>query len=187
MLTQQICTNVFSLPKRLVLIGFRGTGKSTLAAELASRLHLQCISTDACIEHRTGASIAAIVQTYGWQEFRRIETDVIRALPTHNVIIDCGGGVVEREENMELLRHNSCIIWVDATIEDIIQRLVVKADADENAHRPLLSGAATMADDLRLNYARRRALYERCHNVYINTSHESMNAVCEKILANFAK
>jgi shikimate kinase len=166
---------------RLVLIGFRGAGKSTLAAELASRLNLGCISTDANVERRTGRSIAAFVQQHGWEKFRRMEHEVIAALPTERVLVDCGGGVIENPDNMRLLQERSLIVWVDAEVEDIISRLATP----ENAHRPLLSGAS-MVEDIRTNYARRKPLYEQWCGLYVNTSHSTLENITTQISKQFS-
>jgi shikimate kinase len=164
------------MTSRLVLIGFRGTGKSTLATALASRLTLACLSTDKEIEKRVGKTIAEFVAANGWDEFRRIESEIIHALPTGGVVIDCGGGVVENPENMRLLRENSLIVWVDADVADIITRLTTA----DNAHRPLLSGAS-MEDDIRTNYARRKPIYEQWCGLYVNTSRQKVEDIVEEV------
>jgi shikimate kinase len=171
------------MTQRLVLIGFRGAGKSTLAAELASRLTMEMISTDVEIERRTGTRIADFVVQNGWEEFRRIEGEVIAALPRERVIIDCGGGVIEHPDNMRRLRENALIVWVDADVEDIITRLT----GDNNAHRPLLSASSgvSMAEDTRSNYARRKPLYEQWCGVYVNTSQNSLEEASKHIIETF--
>jgi shikimate kinase len=193
----------------LVLIGFRGAGKSTLAAALSSALGqavtgqaLPCgiFSTDEQIAERVGQPIAAFVAERGWEEFRRVEREVIHdfmnspaqaaallgsklaalnkgytflVLPT---ILDCGGGVVEDAETMQLLSQNALVVWVDAEIEDLIARL----NTADNAHRPLLN-AGDMRSDIVENYARRKPLYERAAQMHVNTSANSSEEICKAI------
>ena len=85
----------------IVLIGYRGTGKSVVGALLAERLKMPCIAMDARIVEKAGMSIPQIVEKYGWSAFRDIETEVACELAQlNNTIIDAGGGVTERPENM---------------------------------------------------------------------------------------
>jgi shikimate kinase len=197
----------------LVLIGFRGAGKSTLAQALSPALgkavtgaSIACsiISTDRQIEGRIGKPIAAFVAEYGWEEFRRVEREVIHdvmsspaqaassladrladqlpalsnshqllVLPT---IVDCGGGVVEDAATMQLLRQNALVVWVDAAVEDLIARL----STADNAHRPLLN-AGDMRSDIVENYARRKPLYARAAQLYVNTSASTSEEICRVI------
>ncbi len=167
------------MTQRLVLIGFRGAGKTTLGTELASRLGLEYCSTDKLIEHRIGTSIAEFVTEHGWTEFRRIEHGVIQNLPQTPVVIDCGGGVVESEANMQLLANNSVIVWIDTDVEDIVQRL----STADNAHRPLLStnSGGDMRTDTLANYERRKPMYERWSQMRVNTSQQTLEHIIHTI------
>ena len=95
------------------------------------------------------------------------------------MVIDCGGGVVENPANMRLLRENSVVVWVDASMEDIITRLA----SDENAHRPQLSSGLTWEDDTRTNYDRRKPMYEQWSGFYVNTSQQEMTEIVAEIVA----
>jgi shikimate kinase len=99
----------------IVLIGYRGTGKSVIGKLLASRLGMPYIGMDAAIVARTGMSIPEIVENYGWPKFRDIESEQARELAgLDNIIIDTGGGIIERPENMEVLQMNAHIFWLKA-------------------------------------------------------------------------
>ncbi|MBW1933782.1 MAG: shikimate kinase [Deltaproteobacteria bacterium] len=81
----------------IVLIGYRGTGKSVVGELLAARLRMQCIGMDTEIVKRAGMSIPEIVEKYGWEKFRDIESEEAREVSGFdNVVIDTGGGVIER-------------------------------------------------------------------------------------------
>ena len=89
----------------VVLVGYRGTGKTACATRLAQRLGLTRISLDAEIERKAGKSIPDIVSERGWPGFRDLEEEVVRdASAGDGLVIDCGGGVVEREANFPVLR-----------------------------------------------------------------------------------
>src|SRR5687768_8593639 len=83
-----------------VLIGYRGSGKTTIGQKLADRLWQELVDTDALIVQRAGQSIRAIFESRGEAAFRTLETDVVReTLKLNDVIISLGGGAVLREEN----------------------------------------------------------------------------------------
>lgn len=153
----------------LILIGFRGTGKSTLSTECSQHLGWQRISTDENVVKRLGISIADFVAANGWAEFRRVEHEEIRALQgISNAVIDCGGGVVENPENMSFLGELGTLVWIDADIEDVLSRLL-QNESDPN--RPLLSAhSQSLREDIITNYTRRRPMYEQYAKYRINTS-----------------
>ncbi len=150
--------------ERLVLIGFRGAGKSRMARQLESRIGWRAISTDAEIENRLRMTIREFVKDHGWPAFRELESRVIREVcERQQVIVDTGGGVVEREENMALLTRNAVVIWVDAPEAVLVERL------REGNDRPLLT-AQNWEADVRENYQRRLPLYRRYAHLYVNTA-----------------
>ena len=101
----------------IVLIGYRGTGKSVVAAVLSETLKMKSIGMDAEIVSKTGLAIPEIVEKYGWKKFRDIETEVaMQVSQLDNIIIDTGGGVIERPENIEALKENGLIFWLKATV-----------------------------------------------------------------------
>ena len=168
--------------KNLVLIGFRGTGKSTLSQELSQRLKRKRISTDEVAAERAGMSISDFVSQHGWAEFRRIEAECIADLRgSENLILDSGGGVVENPENMSLLGEHGIIIWVHASLEDVLKRLMGTV---HDAQRPLLS-QGDLRSDITENYTRREPMYKRYAAFTVNTSTHTIEECCaaiEKIL-----
>lgn len=164
------------MTQTIVLIGFRGTGKTTLAQRAAHELGCSCLSTDALVEQAVGMSISNYVRQRGWEAFRQCECDVIHALnPEQPCILDCGGGVVENRHVMEKLQHIGTIAWVDANLADIGQRLA------NDTTRPLLS-RGDIQRDIEENYARRKPLYEQYAQVYINTSALALTACVEQLV-----
>ncbi len=164
------------MKQRIVLIGFRGSGKTTIGKRLAELLGWNFISTDALIEREIGASISEWVEKNGWENFREKEKAVIRSLPeSDNMVIDCGGGVVEDAQNMELLQRYSLIVWVDAEEADIYRRLLREND------RPLLN-QADLREDIRTNYRRRQPLYRQYSRIYVNSSQNSTEEICQYII-----
>lgn len=161
---------------RIVLIGFRGAGKTTIARQLANCLNWRYISTDEQVEHFAGKDINQLVEQEGWQMFRQIEHAIVNRLSREQqAVIDCGGGVVEDPENMRVLSRSSLIVWVDADISDLYQRL------QKQNNRPLLS-EQDLKSDIDLHYRDRESLYGHYGQIYVNTSRETTETICKKIL-----
>ena len=162
--------------KRVVLIGFRGVGKSTLAKTLAAQLSVPLISTDTQIEAVTGMPISQFVAANGWPKFREIEQSVIAGLPENEpAVIDCGGGVIENPENMRQLAKRSLIVWVDCEMWLIYQRLSASGD------RPLLN-EADLQKDIESNYNRRLPLYRQYAQLKVDTTETAPELLAETII-----
>jgi len=137
--------------RRIVLTGFRGTGKTAIGRILSSRLNVPFIDTDDLIESGTGRSIPDIFHYDGEERFRSIEREVISTLPPADVIVSTGGGVVCDPKNMEYLRRESTIVLLTADIDTIEQRLIKKPRPPLTS-LPLHEEIASMMDRRRRNY-----------------------------------
>src|SRR5262245_52270763 len=127
---------------RIILIGYRGTGKTTVGRLLAERLGWEFADADDHIEASAGRSIAAIFATEGEGEaaFRDYEAAAIRELcQCERIVIATGGGAVLRPDNRELLRSAGFVAWLTATPETIWERL--RGDPTTAARRPNLTPA----------------------------------------------
>jgi len=161
----------------LVLIGYRGTGKSAVAAHLGRATGRRVISTDAEIEARLGQSIAEYVAEAGWPAFRDVETEVVRwAAAQDGLVIDTGGGAPEREENVAALRENGLVIWLTASEETIARRL-------RNAtNRPSLTNQGSFLDEIGAVLARRNPLYAAAADHSVATDERTPAQVARVVL-----
>jgi shikimate kinase len=108
----------------IVLIGYRGTGKSTVAKILGQRLGRKVLSTDAEIVKEAKQSIPHIVEQFGWDHFRELETQMCRKLQDQtNLVIDTGGGLILKEENIKILKANGTLFWLTAEVPSIAKRI----------------------------------------------------------------
>ncbi len=112
--------------KRIVLTGFRGTGKTEIGKVLSLQLNAPFIDTDEVIETKTGRSIPDIFHYEGEERFRSIEREVMASLPKEDVIISTGGGVVCDPQNMEHLRRDSRVVLLVADLKTIEKRILNK-------------------------------------------------------------
>jgi len=120
--------------KNIVLVGFMGTGKTTIATQLANKLNMRYVSTDSLIEAREKRTINEIFTKESEEYFRGVESDIIREISSQeNLVIDAGGGAVIREENLTNLKSNGVVICLTADEETIMSR------TKKYKHRPLLN------------------------------------------------
>jgi shikimate kinase len=161
----------------IVLIGYRGTGKSEVGAILAHRLKMTCIGMDAEIVRRAGMSIPEIVKKSGWIQFRDMETAVAKDLAARDqLIIDTGGGVIERSENITILKSNACIFWLKATVDVIVSRI------EDDTQRPALIDGKTFTDEVAEVLERRMSKYDNAANYEIDTDQRSPDQVADRIV-----
>ncbi|MEJ2200573.1 MAG: shikimate kinase [Desulfuromonadaceae bacterium] len=162
----------------LVLIGYRGTGKSEVGQRLAALLERPLISMDAEIVKDAGMGIPAIVEQHGWAHFRDLETAQARKLSGRDgLIIDCGGGIIERPENIEILQQNGRIFWLQAQVATIVQR--IQGDTE----RPALVAGKTFTEEVAEVLERRTPLYRNAAHHQIDTDPLTPNQVADAILA----
>ncbi|HHE65498.1 MAG TPA: shikimate kinase [Bacteroidetes bacterium] len=166
--------------KKVVFIGYRGVGKTTVSKDLADKLKWPYVSSDEKIEEKCGMTIREFVASSGWQEFRKLEKSVIEELSNLNhVVIDCGGGVVEDAQNMERLSKNALIVWVDSDMEDIYKRLSKAMD------RPRLENP-DLKKDVDITYQKRLPLYRKYSHIYLNTSQLTIDE-CSRVILDALK
>jgi shikimate kinase len=162
----------------VVLIGYRGTGKSACAASVARRLNLRVVSLDAEIERRAGKRIPEIVADCGWPGFRDREEEVVRDFAGQDgVVIDCGGGVVEREGNYDVLRGAGPVIWLKAAPATIVNRI------HGDTQRPSLTGTKSFTQEVSEVLERRTPLYRRMAHHELDTDQLSVEEVADRIVA----
>ena len=120
--------------KNIILIGFMGSGKTTIAAKLSHLLKMQYVSTDDLIEKKEKATINEIFTKGGEDYFRDVESVVVReACAMENVVIDMGGGVVLRDENWVNMKSSGVVICLTAGEDVLLER------TKKYKHRPLLN------------------------------------------------
>ena len=151
----------------LLLIGYRGTGKSTVARLLAARLGWDWVDADVEIERRAGKSIAAIFADDGEPRFRDLEADVLAELVARpRTVVACGGGAVVREANRKLLVAAPRVVWLRGSAE-VLQRRIA-ADATTAARRPNLTPQGG-SDEIETLLRRREPWYRECAKLTLDT------------------
>lgn len=163
--------------RNLVLIGYRGTGKSTVGKVLARRLHRTLVSTDAEIIKRAKLSVPEIVKQFGWDHFRDLESAVCRDFAAQErLIIDTGGGAILRSENVEALRRSGTVVWLTATVATITRRI------GGDTQRPSLTGTKSFTEEIRDVLTERMPKYQAAAHHVVSTDGASTVQVAERIL-----
>jgi len=164
------------LPKRVILVGPMGAGKSTIGRMLARELDYRFLDTDRIIEERCGANIPWIFDVEGEDGFRQRETAMLRELSTEvGIVLATGGGAVMREENHELLRLNSVIVYLRTSVEHQVER------TRKDRNRPLLQTADPEAV-LRHLFAIRDPVYTELATITMYTDRKSPRLVVRQLV-----
>ncbi len=165
----------------IVLIGYRGTGKSTVARQLALRLGWDWVDADVEVELRAGKSIAAIFADDGPEAFRDWESAVLADLARRErTVLAAGGGAVLREANRRALSAGGKLIWLQAGPATISQRIA--GDAATAGRRPSLTAAGSEAEIVAV-LAERTPIYQSCADVAIDTEGKTPGEVALEIIA----
>jgi shikimate kinase len=164
----------------IVLIGYRCSGKTEVGKILASKLRRDFVDTDELIEENTGCSIESIVSSKGWRYFREIERGLIMEVGGRDsLVIATGGGVVMDGENVNSLRRNGWIVWLNGNAGVLKERM--DRDQISGKIRPSLTGAdpqKEIEEVLRM----RKPLYEETYDFAVDTSTLSAKEVAALIV-----
>ncbi|MBW3541113.1 MAG: shikimate kinase [Planctomycetes bacterium] len=165
----------------VTLIGYRGSGKSSVAGPLAERLGWSWVDADVEIERRGGLSIRQIFDAEGEAGFRRRERAVLaELLAGHRLVIAAGGGAVLDAETRPNMRRAGPVVWLKARPETLIER--IEADTSTSERRPNLTSAGGLAEIEKL-LAIREPFYRETASVLVDTEGRSVESLVEEIAA----
>jgi shikimate kinase len=168
----------------ITLVGYRGTGKSSVAQQLAERLGLTAVDADAVIEQRAGRTIREIFDTRGEPAFRALERDVAaELLQQPGLVIATGGGAVLHELTRRDMRGAGPVVWLRATPETIEARM--NADPGTRDRRPPLT-AHDPRQEIATLLAVRAPLYQEVATITIDTDGKDVGLIVGEILARLS-
>ena len=169
----------------IVLIGFRGTGKSTVGKHLANRLERDFIDSDKYVEDSTGKTIKHIFEEVGEEGFRKIEADVIAKLSgMDNKIVAVGGGAILKKDNVSNLKDNGFLVLLEATPEIIHNRIT--QDEKTTQQRPSLTDKKPL-DEIKHLLELREHPYKNAADYIINTSYVACEDIVNEIITTIKK
>jgi shikimate kinase len=162
----------------IILLGYRGTGKSVISRILAQKLKRKLVSIDKEIVISAGMSIPQIVQKWGWQKFREIESRIVREVSTveQEAVIDCGGGVVLDDQNIVCLKKQGRAVVLRADLQTLLKR--IKSDPN----RPPLKEGLSFEEEQKVILKEREPKYQSAADMILDTtSQKPMTTVMEII------
>ncbi len=163
--------------KHLILIGFMGTGKTTVGKVLAKKLSMPFVDTDLEIERQSGCTISQIFCNQGEEFFRQLERKVLKnTLSSAPSVIATGGGIVLREDNVEDMQKGGWVVALTASRDELIQRL------ENDSSRPLLRGDMRKQIDELLS--KRRESY-RFADLTVDTTGRSVTVIAGIIYKHY--
>jgi len=167
---------------RIALIGLRGAGKSTLGAKLAAKLNIPFVELDKLIEQEAGVSLSVIFDLYGQSGFRRLERRCLDELveSTPRFVLATGGSLVSEPASFERLLATCFTVWLKASPEDHMQRVVAQGDM-----RPMAENREAM-DDLRRILEAREPLYRKA-DMAVDTSDLAVEVGVARVAAAVAQ
>jgi shikimate kinase len=160
--------------RNLVLVGFMGTGKTTIGRALAKQMNWSFVDTDVVIEREQGMTVAELFEQQGELLFRRIEADTLkRVLSASNQVIATGGGAVLAEANCEAMLQDGFVVALTADHKTIIQRV------SGDQARPLLQG--NLSERVALLLEQRKTAYDFA-DIKMDTTNRTIEQVITTIL-----
>lgn len=165
------------MPLRVALIGMPGSGKTSVARQLARRLKLDMVDTDALIEARQGCAIKDIFAQCGEEAFRDLEQAVLEEVTQRDAsVVSTGGGCVLRVENRRVLRDRCHVFYLRSSPDELYRRL------RHDRHRPLLQGGHALTR-LREMYMVRDPLYRQVAHYVVETGRPSVSALATTVIS----
>jgi shikimate kinase len=175
----------------VVLMGYRGTGKTSVGRLLAIKLERPFFDSDELVKVSSGESVREMVAGKGWDFFRRVEKQIVAELSGKDgCIVALGGGAVLDEENVRNLKERGVFIWLEAEAQTIAERL--NGDGKTGEQRPSLTGKDP-DEEIRALLKTREPLYAKIADCRVDTSDRNVEEVaaeifrilCERAQADF--
>jgi len=165
-----------SMKNTIYLIGFMGTGKSTIAGYLKQNHGRQIIEMDQVIEEREKMTISRIFEEKGEEYFRSLETEPLKELQGRTgLVVSCGGGTPLRASNVDIMHTGGWVVFLTATPETVYERV-------KNSHnRPLLEKNKNISFIASL-MGERQERYEAAADIVITTDGRSAEEICQEII-----
>ncbi len=165
------------MKENIALIGFMGTGKTSIGRRLADKMTRYFIDVDDLIEKQIGKPISKIFKE-GELKFRTLEREKIKSLRNKkNCVISCGGGIILDKENMEILQQISIIILLEASKETILKHTI----SDGKEKRPLLNKEDPL-NEIENMLRIRKSLYDKFASFRIIIDHKSIDEIVNEII-----
>jgi len=168
--------NLKSRGDKIALIGFMGSGKTTVGKKLSKKMAIPFVDTDEMIVEREGKSIPEIFEQNGEAYFRNCEKEILQTIinTPGKQIISCGGGMAINDANRSLLKEHCLVLWLYATPEATVKRINLES-------RPLLNVENPLEKAIKL-FGERKPFYAKASDVIFNTEKFDAESISDKII-----
>lgn len=168
--------------KNIILIGFMGSGKTSIGVRLSREIDLKFCDTDYVIEKNSKMTISQIFETQGEEYFRDLETETIKGFLStlKDTVLSTGGGLPMRECNQKVLKELGLVVYLKASPSEIYHRL------EHDTTRPLLQGD-NPKDKIHKLMKIREPLYVQAAHVIIDTDDKTFDMIIEEIQSEYEK
>ena len=165
----------------IVMLGYRGTGKSVVSKILSEELGKKLYRVDDLIAQTAGKSILEIVKQQGWPGFRKLECEVVALVAgeAHDSVIDCGGGVVLDDNNISLLKKDGKCALLTASLSTIMSRI------KKDRNRPSLEEGLSFEEEQKKILADRHEKYQACADLICDTTTRKPGETAHEIITYF--
>ena len=161
-----------TLAKPVFFVGFMGAGKTSVSRRLARMCNISSIDLDTYLERREDKKVKDIFAEVGEDGFREIETAVLREFMTAEPqLVSCGGGIVKRPENRELLKRSGYVVYLKVSADEAQSRI------SDLSTRPLFNDI----EAARMINAERLPLYEEVADAVVDTSGKSVGRIAGEV------
>jgi shikimate kinase len=164
----------------LFLIGYRCSGKTTIGKSIARTIGWSFVDSDIWVIKACGKSIQDIINTEGWDAFRRMEHSTIKQICTHDrQVVATGGGVVLDADNVKAMKNSGMVVWLDASAETIRKRMLT--DKNSEHFRPALTDRGRI-EEINGMLLQRKPYYKSASDFFIQTEDVSINEITQIII-----
>jgi shikimate kinase len=164
----------------LFLIGYRCSGKTTIGKSIAKTIGWSFVDSDIWVIKACGKSIQDIIDTEGWNAFRRLEHSTIKQICTHDSqVVATGGGVVLDADNVKAIKNSGMVVWLDASAETIRKRMV--EDRNSKHFRPALTDRGRI-EEIEDMLSQRNPYYMSASDFFIHTDDLPPGEITRRII-----
>ena len=168
----------------LFLIGYRCSGKTSVGRSIAEAIDWSFVDSDLLVTRKNGKSIKEIIDTAGWEAFRRMERSALMQIcEKDRQVVATGGGVVLDSENIKAMKISGTVVWLDANAATIRKRM--RQDKNTEYFRPALTDEGRM-EEIEDMLLKRKPFYESASDFSIQTDDARVDQITQKIIKKIA-
>lgn len=165
----------------IYLIGFRGSGKTTIGKILSKKLKYNFSDTDFILEKKYNSTISKIIKNKGWEYFRKIECHILKKVSNFRNVISTGGGIILKEENIKFMRNHGKIFFLNVKLKTLVERLSI--DPKKTQRPKIIQQKISLFEETKIILSNRLNLYKKASHIIINANKNIGNIIHQIIIS----